>query len=237
MQESNNAISLVPLQTPNLNKMREYFEKEIAGITPDIARVRLERGWASAEIRGVFDDWEVTVVPLPISREHEESPIAMRSFPLIQQPEELVKSALDDKAAKYGVLDVPYIIAINTSDTVWIQPTIIERSLYGAPGGQGWFHSSRHSYRVSAVAVAYGLYSWKIATNDFELWHNPFSTHHLGTDFWPDAQHFQDPSSGETSLLDGRDMHELLGLPADLGLATFRAETGEVNKQPRDDLS
>lgn len=226
IEERTHSIAVAPLQTPNLNQIRKYFERELSGITPDKSRAQLDRGWASAEIHGIFGDWQVTVVPLPIDRELGNGPIAMRSFPLVQQPEELIKSALDDKAAKYSDFEVPYVIALNTSDPLWMQPTIVKRSLYGNPGEQGWFHSSRYGQRVSAVAVARGLYSWNIAANDFELWHNPFAAHPLGSDFWPDTQHFFDPSSGETSVLEGRDMHKLLGLPADLGLDAYRLVPG-----------
>ena len=217
VEERSESAITAPLKTPSLNEIRQYFEKELAGITADIARKRLEGGFESEGIRQAFGDLHVTVVPLPI--EAESGLIAMRPMPLVQQPEELIRNALEEKAGKYGDLPMPFVIALNTSDPVWVTPDIVERALYVGSGEAGWFNSSKRSHRVSAVAMASGLYSWNITTHEFELWHNPFANHPLGNDFWPAKQHFLDPSSNERRILQGKYTPDLLRLPPNSGLS------------------
>jgi hypothetical protein len=200
------------LKTPSIKAIYGYFERELNGINSEQARAQLEKDWQGAEIQGIFDEWHIVVVPLPFERESPGDVIAMKMRPLVQEPESLLRLGLDEKSAKYGDLGLPFVIAVNTSEPVFMYPPIVHRALYGFPDEPGWFLSSRHGTRVSAVAVVWGLNSWNVAANSFELWHNPYATHPLDKEFWPDSQYSLDPVSGETSLLGGTAMNLFLGL-------------------------
>jgi len=111
---------------------------------------------------------------------------AMASDPYPQ----LFKSLKKKKSSKYGQVDLPYIIAINSNE-VLLRDSDILRVLFGQndeytfnfPQKEGYWYSSKPINRdVSSILLFSELYYYHLNPLRQELWRNPFSNNPLPED-------------------------------------------------------
>ena len=97
----------------------------------------------------------------------------------------LKRSLSNKRGSKYGKLNNPYLIVINTHD-VMILDEDISKALYGInnPGegiGNSFFFNKGipQNTRVSGVLLLQNLVHFNMDSVNISLWHNPWATHQL----------------------------------------------------------
>jgi hypothetical protein len=156
--------------------------------------------------------------------------IGARFFPVRQvTTNDDVRGALEKKAGRYGVLDQPYVVAVNALEMFAREDAAID-ALLGSPcvaveqTSRGFI--SRESRnpdgvwcgptgarrnRLSAVLSTEGIDPWNFASRRGRLIRNPWATapvlsFDLGLDdYWPDQGHYR--------ITSGKLMREIFGLP------------------------
>ncbi len=142
--------------------------------------------------------------------------------------DQLIKNAIENKAAKYGKLGMPYVIAVNCVTEMGIDEEDIVNALYGTEvqhcydgrivgvsrNGDGVFHNATTpiNRQVSAVLIARVL-PWNLGKARYELYLNPWATHRFDPEKLKirvvEAVDDELQHRGETNLL------ATFGLPAD----------------------
>lgn len=127
----------------------------------------------------------------------------------------VVRSKIEHKAAHYGDLDAPLVIAIHDL-TPFGTRSVIEDAFWGMQRPY-WTPSADSANRVSAVLAAWEFGPPSIARRTPELWVNEHATRRLppGVLVWPDSN---DERTESTQL----DPALLLGLPTDWPGRPFR---------------
>jgi len=191
-------------------KMRRFLERKLSKLDPDMIAKQFEQGDFETLPRWEWkhDDWQITFFPIPKKPEARGKPgvrpigIQMYDVKLIT-PHIGIKKAIQDKATKYGELDLPYIVAINVMDEFGADDIDISNALFGEeqvtiifrgneligqrpgrkPNGAWYGPKGPQNKRVSAVLIAVNLNPWKIAKVTPVLWHNPWANYPLPSIF------------------------------------------------------
>jgi hypothetical protein len=151
-------------------------------------------------------------------------------------PQEGIRGAIRKKMpARYGNLDLPYVVAVNALD-VSVDQDDIDDVLFGDKqltatryqDGSIKEHLSRklngafygpegpRNCRVSGLLMLgsfCGFWPWNAATEVPVLWHNPWASRPLVPEMWPLAQMVFDSSSSQMVKRDGVDVADVLRLP------------------------
>ena len=184
------------------------------------------------------EGWEIELMPIaksPAARgKPGVRPLGMFS-PEAQwlQTDADLKDALEAKAKKYGVLEVPFIIAVNfvglhcdecdilnclvgqESTVVSLDQNnnVVEERAERKRNGFWFGPSGPRNQGVSGVLVFPGLNEWNMAVLDPKLYHNPWATRPLSPDCWALSQRIPNTSVGRFENRPGRTAGEVLGLP------------------------
>jgi hypothetical protein len=139
-----------------------------------------------------------------------------------------IRKCLDKKSLKYGVLDSPYVIAVNSLGEWGTEPFEVLHALFGQeevgqfPGtelqlvrvGDGFFSPTSRSVnkRVSAAIVG-TAWPWAPAASTLTIYHNPWAATPLPRDAIP----FPQVMLAESQLvrIPGPALHTVLGLAQD----------------------
>jgi hypothetical protein len=190
-----------PSHSPSISRMRRFLEDRLRGLDPDeVAEVMTARGLEDYDRWSYADgEWEVVFSPVPIAPEFRGQPGARPIGTVLYKareidPERPLLNSLAKKAKRYGVLDLPYVIAVDTMD-VHTEEDDVGDALFGRKvarftketgqvsfvysGSDAlWTGRGRPRYRrVSAVFVARWLRASTIKTVETPvLWHNPWAS-------------------------------------------------------------
>lgn len=182
-------------------KIRSFLSGHLAPLNPDeIARV-LESGGLRALPHWSYEHegCVLTFFPVPKSQELRGRegirPIGIQmDGPHWIQPRDAIRDAVVTKAGRYGVLDLPYVIAVNALGE-HVSRTDIMEALFGkeqftirsTPSGPSkpkmtrildgaWTSESGPRYtRVSAALMAIQLLPWSVPRTSVCLYHNPWA--------------------------------------------------------------
>jgi hypothetical protein len=173
--------------------IRKWIEREISMLNPHLIDHFLETRRLDLIPRWRFehDGLRITCYPTPKPKELRGIPgvrtLATTSFGGIIDSETPIKDAVIGKAKRYGVLDLPFVVAINTTDH-FISERDVLGALYGSVSGwhepemlndsRGVWGSDKNPTwtRVSAVLVAMKLRPCKVSASVC-LYHNPRPRH------------------------------------------------------------
>ena len=98
----------------------------------------------------------------------------------------LLTALLDKKASKYGLIDSPYAICLNTNDS-FIEEDAFAESLFGQPSTDkinlnytykyGLFYAKTKALntRISAVIFFKSFDTFTLDNSSISIWHNPFA--------------------------------------------------------------
>jgi hypothetical protein len=144
------------------------------------------------------------------------------------QPQEAIKNAISAKAARYGQLDAPYLVAINAMDdhadeesavdaafgtpTVFVRRTHAGFDEHAGRNGDGiWCgRSGPVNTRVSGILSTERLTPWSLAQSRARLIINPWSRHPLSDPPFPiDRLAVQQERLNRTDGLSVREIFEL----------------------------
>lgn len=233
-------LSGAPATPPPASRLRRDVERWLR--TLDVEAI------ATAGAAGDFDSaprfswthegWEIELMPIaksPAARGKAGiRPLGMFS-PEAQwlQTDADLKAALEAKAKKYGLLEVPFILAVNYvglhCDACDILNCLIGQESTVVSFDHDNNLVTQHAQRkrngfwigpsgprnqgVSGVLVFPGLNEWNMGVLTPELYHNPWTTRSLSPDCWALAQRVPNTSTGRFECRAAKGAAEVLGLP------------------------
>lgn len=146
-----------------------------------------------------------------------------------------IRKAIHKKAAEYGELDLPFLLAINVINEVFLThvgPEQIADAMFGQrvvifhKGSQETTHTrdcksakflnpkgSPQNTRVSGIIVVGCLNPWNFNGIIPELWHNPWAKYPFPSELWQLPQQVPSKSAGVYEKMEGKAISDLLGLP------------------------
>lgn len=191
-----------PNTPPPAKTLANYINSQLANLDPDkiTEQYNTSKNNELPEWKFEHDGWKIKIRPTPKKPEARGKPnvrpIGARStgFRSLNY-QASIKDSLINKAARYGNLDLPYIVAVNATEPV--DTTDIMEALFGKeqlsyyisddgnplsdpvmtrkPDG-AWNGVNGPQYtRVSAVLIASRLSPWNIPRTNICLYHNPWA--------------------------------------------------------------
>ena len=228
-----------PTTNPPGAKMRSFLKDKLSNLNPDVVAKQFEQGGLEALPHWDWehDGWQITFFPIPKKPEARGKP-GVRPIGLQMQgvrfltPHLGIRKSIQDKATKYGELDLPYIVAINVIDEFGADDIDISNALFGEeqvtiifrgneligqrpgrkPNGAWYGPGGPQNRRVSATLVSINLSPWNIAKVTPFLWHNPWASRTLASDIWPLPQLIPDLKNNRLDKYDGKNSWQLFGL-------------------------
>lgn len=182
----------MPVSPISKNRLKNELCRWIANLDyPSIVSAWQDQEDAIPEFH--FDENGMTLYIRPVPR--RDRPKGSRAiggvFSGIEQikPEERIRAALKKKATRYGTLDLPYIICVNTLGDYFEEEDVLD-ALFGTPAVRvsstpvGWteqetrvnaFWQRNLNTRVSAVFATERLNPWSVAQSHARLIFNPWA--------------------------------------------------------------
>jgi len=182
-------VSGAPRSPIPATQIRSYLERELSNLNPELINrfVELRRLDLLPTWRFEHDGVRLTCYPTPKPQELRGTPgvrtLASNSFGGIIDSEGPIRTAVAAKAKRYGILDLPLVVAVNATDD-FISERDVLGGLYGSISGweepellndaRGvWGSNSRPTWtRLSAVLVTLKLRPCKLVGSTC-LYHNP----------------------------------------------------------------
>jgi hypothetical protein len=223
-----------PEHQPSSKKARQFLKEKLGQLEERAAKTS---SWPSGDgIEWEYEDggWKVRFSPILRAPEVRGKPgqrlIVMGTSGGIVSPEGPLYASIKKKAAAYGNLTKPYIIAVDTLDDFADEHDVLD-ALVGKTGYRvdrnvGKVFVARNprsgaafrdpqgnpsNTRVSAVLVAYGVTASRLATSETPvLWHNPWAKNTLDPGLWQGPQVFINPDTFELKKRPGLDYHDHL---------------------------
>lgn len=230
-----NTYSNIP---PSGANWRGILENELAELDPGELLTKVEKNGLESLPSWTLEDrgWTVTFKPIPRSPEARGKPgirpIGVRWFgPTWCKDHINIRSAIKEKATKYGNLGLPYIIAINVTSYYCDEHSIAD-ALFGEKNvtvfrksdgsfsdrternlnGAWWGLKGPQNKRVSAVLMFCYLLWGNIGKVTPVLWHNPWASRPLAFNFWPMPQMLPNPETSKMEKIRGKAVNEIFNL-------------------------
>jgi len=221
-----------PTTSPPGAKMRRFLERELSNLDPDIITKLFEQGDFETLPRWEwkYNGWQITFFPIPKKPEARGKPgvrpigLQIQGIGRLPTPHVRIKKSIQDKATKYGKIDLPYIIAINVINEFGVDEIDIRNALFGEeqvaikhkPGRKlngAWYGpNGPQNKRVSAVLITVNLTPRSITKVTPVLWHNPWANYPLLPDIWQLPQLVPNKKDNRLLKKDGKSAWQLLGL-------------------------
>lgn len=122
---------------PSTKGMIKYIEGELKKITPDILRKELEENGFENRPRIEYDNEDVHIIvsPIPVSfsaKEEKIRPIGIYPAEAFWGGgEESLKDSIEKKAKRYGKLDKPFIVCLNSLDIRTSGKIDVDNAIWG----------------------------------------------------------------------------------------------------------
>jgi hypothetical protein len=195
-------------------KVKRELEKWLLTLDPDEVMRQLEKSERSVPSKKIpIEGWEeVEFFAIPkrraLRRQTGGITVAMdlAGAHSINCKEPLMK-ALKSKASKYGVVELPYVIAVNAiqNQSSFSNQEDVEQVLFGEirsgwnfeddspisyrePNGFWIKNGKPNNTRVSAILAGIGINPWLIHQSSPLLWHNPWAEIALDDCLWKGEQ-------------------------------------------------
>lgn len=179
-----------------------FLEKNLISVDPEPLMTQFLTSGFNALPIWVYEGfgWKIRFSPIPKSSESRGRP-GLRPLSIFPQepkavePRESIADAVKKKASRYGQLDMPYIIAVNTLD-IFVDHIAVMEALFGKeviqfstlngdlasgpelrrrPDGRLFFKRSPINTRVSGVLLMQNVAPWNVASVRPILYLNPWA--------------------------------------------------------------
>jgi hypothetical protein len=229
-----------PSTPPAGAKLRSDLGKWLGTLDVDEIAKAGQRGEFAAvpKFHWEHEGWSVTFMPIAKSPAARGKPGIRPIGAIIPEAEWLktdvdLKNALENKAKKYGALEVPLVVAVNVLG-IHCDETDIFNAVFGQEviaisqrndGSISAEHAERRrngfwfgpngprNQSVSAVLIIDGFNEWKMGTSTPELFHNPWPGHPLNPDYWLLPQRIPNMATRGYDKRPGRSAREVMGIP------------------------
>jgi hypothetical protein len=229
---------------PSAKKIIAGLRKYLEGLDPDALTEQLKTRGLSGMPAWIYSDdtVRVQVEPVPKSRDARGKP-GLRPigiYPIqsrVGGTDRALRGKLLDKSGKYGRLDHPFVIAVNSISEWGTERSEALEALFGTervtfrPGTEpqlgrapdGFFigPSGPRNTRVSAVLIA-TAWAWALPKSRIELFHHPWAASRLDVEALPFPQIILE--NQEFTERPGESIHRILGLPDDWPVGPIAAD-------------
>ena len=233
-------IDGAPKTPPPARRIASFVSAHLAELDPDQITRLYESGRIEEIPRWSFEHegWEIEFKPIPKKNEARGKPgvrpIAVQSTGVRWVDRRTpIRDAITEKAGRYGVLDLPYVVAVNVLE--FIDEIDILEALFGKeqftillsksgpaetvntrmsrlPDG-AWSGTGGPRYtRVSAVLLATRLSVYNIPRANFRLYHNPWAYRPYQSVLTRLPQAV--PRDNRMEHIDGESTEAIFGLPS-----------------------
>jgi len=234
-------VSGAPKRSPPTRKLRTQIENWLAGLDPDKIGEFFQTGRYDAvpTLTWKHSGWQITIRPIPKSPRARGRP-GIRPIGMLSpeggwlKTRSELKLAFENKASRYGDLELPFMIAVNyvglhsdntdIMDSLFGQETVVFRQKSDGtisagrqsrtPNGFWIGPNGPRNPQVSAVMVATDLCPWSVGVCTPEVFHNPWATHALPKDKIPVPQHSINLRTECLEHTGGRSAGEILAIPS-----------------------
>lgn len=228
-----------PATPPHGARLRRDLTRWLSGLDPDVLRHTLEAAhWDGLpSYEWSHDGWDLSFLPIAKSPSLRGQPgvrpIGVR-IPAVRllNSHAAMKTAICNKATRYGDLDLPFVVAVNVID-IFADDDDIMNALFGeenvtgtphpdgiidlTPGRNGngaWFGpQGPQNTRVSAAFVLLNMDVWNMVSQSPKIIHNPWATCPLSHDLWPLPQLILNLTENRLESKAGLTAGDVLGLP------------------------
>lgn len=228
-----------PTTNPSGANIRKFLQRKLSNLDPNMIAKQFEEGGLEALPHWNWEDkdWQITFFPIPKNEARGKPDVRsiggkMDDALRLVAPHIRIKKSIQDKATKYGNLDLPYIVAINVTDEFMVDDIDIANALFGEeqlttilsrnkvighkfsrkPNGVWYSLNGAQNRRVSAALFVVNLTPGNITKITPVLWHNPWANYPLSPDIWPLPQLVPDRKDNRLVKYDGKSAWQLLGL-------------------------
>jgi hypothetical protein len=208
-------------------------------LNPDEIEELLEVGGIEALPHWQYehDGWQITFFPIPKSPKSRGKG-GLRSLGAeIYEPHWIdsgtaIRKAIVSKGGRYGHLDLPYIVAVNTlgehTDEIDIMEALfgreqfkirvdksepIEPEFSRIPDGVWTSKSGPRYTRISAVLLANELFPWNVPRGNACLYHNPWAKHTYDSELTRLNQRI--PDANRLKFVGGESLGVIFGLSSE----------------------
>jgi len=226
---------------PAARRVKAFLEQKLAAVDPERIAGDLKSRGFEALPRWVYsqDGWIIEFFPIPKSPHLRGKP-AIRTIGMEFEGAGLVlvddrtplRDAILDKAGKYGKLDLPFVVAVNSLAEHLDRVDALE-ALFGreqfvytqtpaglagpkaqrAPDGVWTSPGGPRYTRLSAVLLIHDLFPWTVTRCTLCLYHNPFAEKRLDCEL--NRLPKMVPKGDRPDWIAGEPLSSILGLPED----------------------
>ena len=232
-------VTGAPNTPPRGRNLRNFLERQLADLDPDEIEKQYKHGGFQAlpSWKWEHDGWEITFYPLPKIPEARGKP-GVRPIGLMSDqrktlslitPHIGIRDSIENKASKYGKLDLPLIVAINVIDELTVDNDDIGNALFGEetykgvltsdgtfklnagrnPNGAWYGPSGPQNKRVSAVLITDNLDTRSIEGSTPVLYHNPWANHKIPKEIFSIPQLVPDNETNQLVKIEGKSIFSL----------------------------
>jgi len=225
-------IDGLKMRQPSIKRLRRYIEERISSLNVDDLHARVERGELNSMPTWLYEDGEFNLEfsVWPKSPGHRTA----RGAFIASYPSETrlgghgntLRSRIADKATKYGKLESPFVVAVNTGSLLATRVDDEMDALFGSErsllrqenaipttGSGVWLGAGGpQNTRLSAVIFS-RVFPWNLPVAPICIYHNPFATRPCVTLPWRLEQAV--PVDGRMQWRPGSTIGSILDLPSD----------------------
>jgi hypothetical protein len=234
-------INSAPVGDPPFGKIRKYIEKALSKLNPDEVTQQVE----SADNKGFerfpliiweHESWNIEFRAIPKKREARGKPnvrpIGSMFYDFSFRDDiSPIRASIDSKYAKYGTLEIPYVLALNAVD-LSISEADVSSALFGSelgiydfvthhleytrkPDGAWYGPNGYQKKRMSGLLVFYRLQPELMHMIIPTLWHHPYANNPLKPHLFHLNQLVPNEITEILDLVSGRDVCSILGIDAE----------------------
>ena len=227
-----------PQTSPPGKRIRQLLNKQLQALDPDKLEEQIQDGGFDAMPKWPFEHkgWRISFYPIPKSKRLRENPdsgsigIMFYGARWIDTSSSL-KRSISKKASRYGELDKPYVIAVNSMGLAVNRDSVLD-ALFGKlkftfkvteNGPQGEPEAKRNldgalihenspiNTRVSAVLIGFNIHPWNRTESNLVLFHNPYAQRKIESSLSVLNEAIPE-NNGSIKFKHGTPSHEILGL-------------------------
>lgn len=222
-----------PETQPPARELAHFLNQKLQSIDPDDLAAAYESGGPDTRPCWSYEHsgWKITFRPIPKKPEVRDRP-TLRPIGMVsgiwqlQDHRTPLRDALVNKAARYGITDLPFIVAVNAMETIddidimealfgreqWhvsISDTDVPPVVSRVPDGLWTGTGGPRNINVSAVLLCKRLVPWSICQFKPRLYHNPWAT--IPYDGVMTQLPQSVPQNGRMISVDGRSICSIFG--------------------------
>ncbi|HLP95010.1 MAG TPA: hypothetical protein VK168_13295 [Saprospiraceae bacterium] len=229
-------LNIKSSELPRFTKIRRQIEHQINSFDPDIIKEKIETGGLNQSDSITYEDEKVRITISLIPKTKSKGIEGLRPIGIYEvqsfwgDTDESIKTAIKKKASRYGHIDKPYLICINSTGFLTDDYSILS-ALFGSLKrsistnsenlNEKWFRERNGIFvgpkgpqftRLSGIFIT-SLYVSNLHIANYQIYSHPFSKNPL--EFQNLGLSFNSLVNKELVKVEGKSIKEILNIPSD----------------------